>query len=337
MLKTKVFVTGADGLLGSHLVRELLKQGFSVKALIHPKSKSRSLEGLEIEKIKGDLLNGGSSLAGALRGCRYLFHCAAMTNIWGDPDLTWRINFDGTKKILDASLKAKIERVVYVGSASSYQFGTYENPGDEQAPFPNVYRGTAYMESKYRASGLVRSYVKKYDLDAVIVAPTFMFGSYDSRPSSGELIRQYISRDIRVVPPGGRNFVNARDAAKAMVSSLYNGRTGQSYILGGLNLSYFDFFSSVFRIAEKKPPRLVVPKALLRIGGLFGSLSEKISKRKPVLEERLARFSCICAYYSSAKANQELNMQETNIETTISESIQSLQDYGFLNSNGREM
>jgi len=178
--------------------------------------------------------------------------------------------------------------------------------------------------------------VKKYDLDAVIVAPTFMFGAYDSRPSSGELIRQYISRDIRIVPPGGRNFVNARDAAKAVVSSLYNGRTGQSYILGGLNLSYFDFFSSVFRIAEQKPPRLVAPKALMRIGGLFGSLSEKISKRKPLLDKRLARFSCICAYYSSAKANKELNMQQTNIETTVSESIQSLQDYGFLNGNGRE-
>ena len=334
MSRPKVFVTGADGLLGSNLVRELLKQDFSVKALVYPKSTSRGLGGLDIERGEGDLLGANGSLTLAMQDCRFLFHCAAVTDIWGDPELTWKINFDGTRKILNSALKAKIKRVVYVGSASSYQFGPYENPGDEQAPFPKAYQDVAYMESKYEASRLVRSYVKRYGLDAVIVAPTFMFGSYDSRPSSGELIRQYLNRNLRVVSPGGRNFVNARDVARAMVNALYQGKTGQSYILGGVNLSYHDFFSNVFRVAGKKPPRIVIPKVLFKVGGTCGSLYEKISHKKAFIEERLARFSCIKAYYSSAKAYQELNLPQINIETTIAESIQSLRDYGFLNGNG---
>ncbi|MFW6140137.1 MAG: NAD-dependent epimerase/dehydratase family protein [Acidobacteriota bacterium] len=191
MIKPKVFVTGADGLLGSNLVRELLKQDFSVKALIYPKSTSQSLKGLKIERVRGDLLDTDGYLARVMRDCRFLFHCAAVTDIWEDPDLTWGINFEGTRKILDASLKANIKRMVYVGSASSFQFGTYENPGDEQAPFPQAYKSVAYMESKYKASELVRSYVKKHGLDAVIVAPTFMFGFHDSRPSSGSTKKIY--------------------------------------------------------------------------------------------------------------------------------------------------
>jgi dihydroflavonol-4-reductase len=189
------------------------------------------------------------------------------------------------------------------------------------------------MESKYEASGLVRSYVKRHGLDAVIVAPNFMFGSYDSRPSSGELIRQYLNRNLGVVSPGRRNFVNARNVARAMVDALYQGKAGHSYILGGVNLSYHDFSSNVFRIEGKKPPRIVIPRALFKVGGACGSLYEKISPKKAFIEERLARFSCIKAYYSSAKAYQKLNLTQTNIETTIAESIQSLREYGFLNRN----
>jgi dihydroflavonol-4-reductase len=309
MIKPKVFVTGADGLLGSNLVRELLKQDFSVKALIYPKSTSQSLKGLKIERVRGDLLDTDGYLARVMRDCRFLFHCAAVADIWGDPDLTWGINFEGTRKILDASLKANIKRMVYVGSASSFQFGTYENPGDEQAPFPQAYKS---------------------------VAPTFMFGSHDSRPSSGELIRQYINKNIPAVSPGGRNFVNVRNVAVAMVNALYQGETGQSYILGGRNLSYLDFFSYVFRVIGKKAPCIVIPKALFQVGGKCSSFYKKIFNKKAFIEKRLAQFSCINAYYSSAKAYQKLDMPKTNMEKTVAESIQSLRDYGFLNGNGRQ-
>jgi dihydroflavonol-4-reductase len=73
MSRPKVFVTGADGLLGSNLVRELLKQDFSVKALVYPKSTSRGLGGLDIERGEGDLLGANGSLTLAMQDCRFLF------------------------------------------------------------------------------------------------------------------------------------------------------------------------------------------------------------------------------------------------------------------------
>ena len=276
----KVLITGADGLLGSNLVRELLEKNISVRVLIQPGSRSRSLDGLTLEKVICDLFDEGGSLVEAMRGCDAVFHCAAITDQWADPKLVWKVNLVGTKRVLDACIETKIKKLVFVGSASSFQFGTIENPGDESAPFPEIYRGVAYMESKYKATELVKEYVKTRGVDAVIVSPTFLLGPYDSRPSSGELIRQFIKRKMKSTSPGGRNFVYARDAAKAMVSALDKGKRGECYILGGENLTYLDFFSRVAKKVGMSPPRRVLPGPVILAAGAAGSLFQKISGKK---------------------------------------------------------
>ena len=326
---TKVLVTGADGLLGSHITRKLLEGGFSVRALVQPGSKSPTLEGLPVERVTGDILSG-ESLEGAVKGCGHVFHCAAITDMWADKDLTWRVNFAGTRNVLDACVREGIGRLVFIGSASSFQFGTLDNPGDESDPFPEVYRGQAYHKSKHRAMNLVKEYVAEKGLDAVIVAPTFMIGSYDYRPSGGELIVQYIKRGMRYVSNGGRNFVNARDAADAAVRALERGGTGEVYIAGNKNLTYFDFFSKVADIAATKPPKWVLPNALVLAVGAAGSAYRAVSRRPALIDLRIARLSLCTTYYNPGKAMSELGMEKTPIEVAIEESVESLKQYGHL-------
>jgi len=326
----KILMTGADGLLGSNMVRELLEKDFFVRVLAQPGSKSTTLDGLDLEKIDCDLLKDDDVIAEATNGCDAVFHCAAITDHWADAGLTWKVNLDATKKLLDACVESKVKKLVFVGSASSFQFGGVDNPGDETAPFPEAYNGVAYMESKYKAMQLVKEYANRGKLDAVMVCPTFMFGPYDSRPSSGELIRQFIIRKMKFTSPGGRNFAHVRDVARAAVNALERGKSGESYILGGENLTYLDFFTKVANIAGMDPPRIVLPKSLILSVGAAGSLYQKLTGKAVQINYRITKFSLLTTFYDPAKAIRELGMPQTPIEQAIEESIKSMKEYGHL-------
>ncbi|MDP8256675.1 MAG: NAD-dependent epimerase/dehydratase family protein [Candidatus Alcyoniella australis] len=326
----KALVTGADGLLGSYLVRELLEANIAVRVLRQPNSKSPTLDGLKIESQQADLLGPAADLERAVDGCDCVFHLAAITDQWAPDELIYNVNLEGTHKLLDACLTQGIKRLVFCGSASSYQSGTIERPGDESGGFPEQYRGIAYMESKHRASALVKQYVDEHGLDAVICAPTFMLGLYDSRPSSGELIKQFVEKQLLFASAGGRNFAHARDVARGMLGALLRGTAGRSYILGGRNMSYFDFFSAVARIAHTRPPKVVLPGALVLTGGALAEAFGKLSGKKVQLNRRIARLSLIGSYYSSQRAIDELEMPQTDVEQSIEDSLTGLKQYGHL-------
>ncbi len=327
----KIFLTGPDGLLGSNVARELISAGHSVKAFLLPGISAPTLEGLDLEKAEGDLLDENFNLARAMAGCDAVIHCAAITDLWADPKLTWKVNLEGTRRILDGSLAAKIKRLIFVGSASSYQPGTLEKPGNETGGFPAVYHGEAYMESKYQASELARKYVRERGLDAVIVTPTFMIGPYDSRPSGGEMVRQFLEKGMRVSTRGGRNFAYVRDVAGAMVNALDRGKTGESYILGGENLSYLEFFGRIAKIAGRKAPNILLPDPLVLLAGSASSLVQRITGKKMVFNRRIARYSLLSTFYSSAKAEKELGLKHSPIDLALEESIGALRKYGHLN------
>lgn len=326
----KVLVTGADGLLGANLVRELLDRKYSVVALIQPGSKSPTLDGLPIEKIECDLLDDDAKIADAMAGCDAIFHCAAITDQWADEKFTWKVNCDGTKNILEACLKAGVKNIIHVGSASSYQFGTIEKPGDETADFPDAYKGVAYVESKTKSSKLVREYAEKHGLRVIIVCPTFMLGPYDSRPSSGTLISQFIAKRLWFASPGGKNFVYVGDVAKAMANAIDKGTSGASYILGGGNLSYLDFFGMVAKRTGIAPPCVVLPRSLILLTGAAGSLFGKLTGKKVLINYRIARLSLCGTYYNPARAVRELDMPQTPAHKAIDASIESMKMYGHV-------
>ena len=326
----KVLVTGGDGLLGSHLVRELIRRGYSVRVLIQPRCVSPTLNDLGVERVEGDLLAEDRAVEDAFRGCAYVFHCAAVTDLRADPDLVWRVNLGGTQRVLDACIREGVRRLIFTGSASSFQFGTREAPGDETGGFPPPYRGIPYMESKFRAMDLVRQCVQRGKIDAVIVAPTFMLGDLDSRPSSGELIRQFVARGLPFTSPGGRNFVCAADVAAAMVAAVASGRRGESYIAGGQNVTYLEFFSEVARAAGVKPPRWVLPKSLLVAAGALGSATGRLRGSRPPLDLRMARLALLGTYYDARKAVAELGMPQTPLQTGIAKTLAGLREFGHI-------
>ena len=278
----------------------------------------------------GDILDL-PSLEGAVRQCQAIFHCAASTALWPprDPKIT-TTNLDGTRNVIDAAERQGIERVVYVGTANSYGFGTKDQPGTEVSPYRYGKYRLAYCDSKFKAQGMVLERVREGRIDAVVVNPTYMLGPYDSGPSSGKMILGFLQLALKVCPPGGRNFVHVQDVAAGMVSALERGRSGECYILGHQNMEWKEFFAAMGRVTGVEPPRIVVPKWLILFSGLAGSFTAARSGSPPTLSYEMARVSCVGTYYSPAKAVRELDLPQTSIEAAIEDAYRWFADHGYL-------
>lgn len=326
----KILVTGADGLLGSNLVRELLSRGHEILAFVQPGRQQVTLEGLIIEKFAGNLLNA-EEVRKSAEGCDAIIHCAASTAVWPiRSEIINKVNIEGTQNIIQAVYKNKIQRLIYVGTANSFGFGSKEIPGVEGNPYKSETYGLDYMDSKYKAMQVVLSEVKKNSLPAVVVNPTFMFGPYDSTPSSGAMIVALYKGKVPGYTKGGRNYLCAKDAAVAIANALTQGSVGECYILGNENLSYKEIFTKISTTIGVKPPAIAIPSFFAKLYGHIGSLMGNISGKAPAVSYPLSRIASDEHYYSPAKARKELGLPQTPVETGIKESFDWLKSNGYL-------
>ncbi len=327
----KTLVTGADGLLGSNVVRELLARSHEIRAFVQPSQSQTTLKDLDLEVVYGDLLDI-DQVEQATDGCDAVIHCAGSTAVWPARNPTcMRVNVQGTRHVLQACLKTQVNRLVHVSSASTFRYGTKALPGKEgtqtnlqNAPFD-------YIRSKILGQQLVLDTVQRTHLEAVFVNPTFMLGAYDARPSSGAMILAFLNKKLPGYTAGGRNFVHVKDAATAICNALRLGKSGSCYILGNENLTYKDFFSRMAFLTNRPCLKLQLPPALIKLYGIAGSLFCSITEKPPTLSYPMAKIACAQQFYSAAKARKILNLPDTPIEYAISDAINWFAKNGYLN------
>ncbi|MBK6523807.1 MAG: NAD-dependent epimerase/dehydratase family protein [Bacteroidia bacterium] len=327
----EILVTGPDGVLGSNLVRELLKRNYKVSVLLEPNKDPITLAGLDIKRYYGDILDA-SIIDDAIKGKDVVFHCAASTSVFPPRNKNVvRVNVEGTKNVIQAALKHSIKRLIYVGSAASFGSGDSEqNSGNEENPYTNEIAGLDYLDSKYEAQQLIIEATKKQKLPAIVVNPTFMIGPYDSKPSSGAMVIAIHKRKIPGHTVGIKNFVAVKDVAFAMANAINMGRIGECYILGNDNLSYKEAFSKIARVASVKGPRWNLPKPLVLSFGRINSMLGTLFHYSPGMTKELCKFSCENHYFSSEKARKELLLPHTPIEVAIKECYDWFKNNGYL-------
>lgn len=314
-------------MLGSNLVRLLLDRGHDISVLVHPASRSTTLDGLNIYRHFGDILKP-ETLNPAFAENETIIHAAASTSIWPSRSETVRrINIEGTRNVIDAALNHHIKRLIYIGSGSSVNVSG--NPSGKYA-FPGAKFGLDYIDSKYEALNMVLDAVRTKGLPALAVLPTFMIGPYDSLPGSGKMIMALAQGKLKFYTNGGRNFIHVKDVSTAVANSLKMGRIGQYYIAGNENLTYQAFFRKVAQIVSQPEPCIQIPDWLVKTIGFGGSLSGEIFKKQPLLTYPMARISCEKQFVSSETAVMELNMPQTNIEVAIRECYDWFIENGYL-------
>jgi dihydroflavonol-4-reductase len=326
----KVLLTGADGLLGSNLCRELVSRSYSVTALVEKGKSHDTIADIKgVQLVEGDILDK-ESLNSIAKGHDYLIHAAAHTGIHpARNELVRRVNIEGTQNMIAAALNAGIQRSVFVGTANSFEPGNKSKPGDETGRYRGDKYKTDYMDSKYEAYLLVKDAVKNKGLNAVNVHPTFMLGPYDSKPSSGQMLLALSEGKVPGYTAGGRNYICVKDAAKGIANALIAGKAGESYILGNENLSYKEAFSRFAELLHVKRPALFIPKPAVL---LFGRLNEWVENAfgKPAkITKAMTRISLDEHYYSSQKAVKEIDLPQTPIEEGVKECMQWFEENGY--------
>ncbi len=325
-------ITGASGLVGGNLAVALANAGHTVRATKRANSRVKQLEAVPIEWVDADL-DDRASLARAFAGADAVFHCAALVSVRKKPTAALiKTNVDGTRNVLDAVREAGVKRLVHCSTVAAIGLSDDGRPCDETAPWNFAERGMddGYATTKYQSQRLVEDAVRA-GMDAVIVNPTFMFGPYDARPSSGELIVQIAKRKVPGWSDGGNNFVDVRDVVRGMILAWEKGRAGERYILGGHNTRYRDILNTIARIVGVPPPRWRIPRSLATIGGWFGDVREWLTDGDPRLNTMTVRYAYSREFqFSSDKAVRELGYTISPIEPAITDAVAWLRANGTM-------
>jgi dihydroflavonol-4-reductase len=329
----RVLVTGADGMLGSSVCRELLANGYRVRAFVISKKNNHLIEGLGIEIVIGNILDR-LAIETYMQGCDYVINVAALTNVWPRrSELVTNVNLQGALNVAEIAEKLNIKRMVQIGTASSFQAGSKEYPGEETGSYDGHKFDMDYITSKYLAQqALVQKY-RETGFPVIIVNPTFMIGPFDSGPSSGKMILEFYKGKVPAYTSGGKNFVASSDVAAAAVNALKMGKLGECYIAGNENLSFGEFFKKIEGVTGKSFRMFQVPNFVLYLFGLLNSTFARITRKTPQISYTMARIAACGQYYSSKKAQEELNMPQTPIEEAIKQCLNWFFENDYLKKN----
>ncbi len=328
----KTLITGGSGFIGSAVVRELLRAGHEVRALLRPTSDPRNLEGLEVETVLGRL-EDRDSLEKALAGCENLFHVAADYRLWvPNPEEMYRTNVDGTRNIMQAALKAGVGRIVYTSSVATLGLLKDGSPADETTPVTLEDMIGHYKRSKFLAEGEVRRMIEEQGLPAVIVNPSTPVGPRDAKVTpTGNMILQAASGRMPAYVDTGLNMVHVEDVAHGHMLAFDYGKIGQSYILGGSNMTLKEILTDLSHVTGCPEPRfrlkhdLVLPVAYLMEG--WARLTRGGEPLVTVDGVRLAKKRM---YFSTEKARQELGLNSRPIMDALRDAVQWFRENGYL-------
>lgn len=327
-------VTGATGLLGNNLVRQLLAQGKRVRVLARETSSRRPLAGLDVERVIGDVTQA-ESVRAAMRDVRCVIHAAADTHIgWRDLERQRLINVQGTLNTAAAAREFGA-RLVHVSSVDALAAAaTPQQLVDESTPDACKLPCT-YVVTKRQAEQEVRRQIE-LGLDAVIVNPGFMLGPWDWKPSSGRMLLSLSKGWTPAAPVGGMSGCDARDVAQATIAAAERAPTGRNFILAGENLSYL----SAWRLFAREAGR---PVPLFRMGplvryaiGYGGDLWARVSGQERDINSAMLRMSGMYHYYSSDLARRELGYASRPFTETVRDAWQWLREYHYAPPDSRQ-
>ncbi|MBT8194988.1 MAG: NAD-dependent epimerase/dehydratase family protein [Bacteroidia bacterium] len=320
----KVFVTGANGLLGTNLVKMLTSNGYAVCALVRNK-KSFVLSDLQnLTLIEGDLLDS-ERLSEQIKGCKYVVHIAANTsqNLL-KPEDYYSTNVTGTQNTIKACIDNQVKKLTYIGTANTFGYGSLLNPGNELQPMKSPFTKSLYALSKYQAQEFIDKAASQ--LNITTISPTFMIGAYDTKPSSGRVILRALNKNFIFYPSGGKNFIHVSDVAISIMKAFDLKQSGEKFILGNENLSYKEFYKKVVLLNNQKTTLLAIPNFFLSLIGLIGDVC-RLFKTKTAISSVNTKILTTNSFYTNKKAKQELKIEFTPIDKAITDSLNYFKKY----------
>ncbi|MBU0598622.1 SDR family oxidoreductase [Patescibacteria group bacterium] len=323
-----IVITGATGHIGNVLVRRLLAQGkTNIRTLILPGEDTGSLTGLSIELVKGDITNY-ESLVKAFTGAEQVYHLAGVIAISGGREhLMEKVNVGGTQNVINACLQCGVKKILYTSTIHAIKEPPKGQQVTERLPFLPDEKKEGYDKSKARATLEVIKAIKEKNLNAVIVCPSGVIGPYDFKISKmGELFIQLVNKKLKAYVDGSYDFVDVRDVARGMTLAMDKGRTGETYLLTGQQITVKQIMEAVEQATGVPAPTTKLPIWLAYLSAFFAPLYYKLARMKPLYTRYSIHTLASNSNASNAKAKQELGYTTRPIEQSIKDSLQWLKE-----------
>lgn len=308
-----ILITGANSFLGTNTVLELNKRGIYVKAIVrHSNHVLDSTRGVEI--IRGDV-RSFDDLSRAAVGADCIVHIASITDqSLPRYSMYYDFNVGATQNVINVARAMGVKRIIYVSSANTIGNGRPGMLSDETVKPRPPYSTMHYGRSKIEAEELIR---QATDLDRTILNPTYMLGPNDTKPSSGAIILMGYGKRLVWATPGGKNVVNVEAVARALCNAIEVGRNGENYLLAGEGISIRKFF----RMINPRAVIVVLPRWLLVGVGYVGDLLRSMGVHTPLSADNM-RVVCDREYYHAHKAERELHLEKSDIESCILSAVE---------------
>lgn len=330
MATDRVFLTGASGFVGAHILRELLAAGYAVRALVRsakaaPEAPPFPIGEPDLELVIGDLRHVGD-FARAFDGCRYVVHAAALYSFAPrDRADIHAVNVVGTTGLMAAAHLAGLERAVLTSSSAAVGHERDGQPADETC-YPESSRATNRATGDYHASKLAQERAAFAGrVPVVAILPTAPVGPGDWKPTpTGKLMLDFARGKIAAKAPGrgGMNLVAVEDVARAHVAALERGRPGERYLVGGENLRMDEIWQMLAEITGRPMPSWRAPYALALATAHVDEIRCRLNpKATPFAPLEGVRMSCDRMYVDSSKAQRELGHRPTPVRAAVERAI----------------
>ncbi|MEE8360204.1 MAG: NAD-dependent epimerase/dehydratase family protein [Candidatus Omnitrophota bacterium] len=300
-------VTGATGFIGSFIAEELVKRGQRVKALVRRTSNTKFLRSLGVELCYGDL-SDAVSISSAVKGVDMVFHSAAIVGDWVSREEACKVNVEGTRFLLNASMDEKIKRFVYISSLAVLGMKDHhKTPSDPPAPKT----GDIYTDTKIDAENLVTEFAKKHNFPFTVMRPGFVFGPRDDKVIPKMV--DFLKKGKYMFVGSGRNKVNmiyVENLASAIIDAANSNKTlNQVYnITNESEMTMMDVVNMVADLWGCKRPDKHVPKnvayALCSILEFFAKVTK--AKEPPLLNKTRMKFLNLNLDFDISKLKRDL-------------------------------
>lgn len=315
----KILVTGANGLLGHHVVMELLNLQHSVSIIV------RNISNIYFDLDKVNVTVGNfydyNKLMEAAQGCEAIIHIAALTSThllhYSDYE---RINVEGSKNIIHVANKLNINKIVYVSSSNTigYTKGGSTDQENKEIQFP--FSKSFYAQSKVEAEKLFMGLSEQPNKQVIIICPTFMIGAWDVKPSSGKLMLMGYKKPLLLIPSGGKNFVSASYVASVICKFLDTNLNGEKFLISGVNLSFREFFEMQKRIGNYSQSIIILPNILLRFIAVLGDFIRLLGFKIDLSSMNINQL-LIQENYNNAKLEKYIKIPQQSLEQAIDEAL----------------
>ena len=322
-------VTGATGFVGSHVARQLVAAGESVRVLARASSRREALDGVAVEWAEGDLRDE-ASLDRALQGVQRVYHVAADYRLWSKrPQEIYENNVTGTKNLLAASLRAHVEKFVYTSTVA-----TIAVPRGASLPDETNRASVDEMVGNYKKSKLIAEQealrAAHEGLPVVIVNPTTPVGPGDWKPTpTGRIVLDFLLGRMPAYVDTGLNFVAVEDAARGHLLAGERGKVGERYLLGGENLTLKEVLDALAKTTGLQAPTRQVPHGVALLAAYADAAFSHMTGREPRIPLEGVRIARHRMFVNDAKARKELGYESTPVGAALERAARWYVENGY--------